>query len=137
MIKRIIDGITYNTDTATRVVVVTAISPGPDWEDTALYQTRSGHFFLAGQGGPGSRWGVAAAGRAAEGIEAIGREGARHILLSLGHADVLASLWGGDATSYPLRLPPSLKDAAAAMASVEKTSLNALIVRAIERYLAR
>lgn len=56
--KKIIQGRTYNTDTATLVMEWSAGGCSSDryWEETGLYQTRSGHFFLAGEGGPSTVW---------------------------------------------------------------------------------
>lgn len=57
--KAIIDGKRYNTETAT---CVCDCSPsgfyGNDFrhEDTHLYRTPKGSWFLAGEGGPLSRW---------------------------------------------------------------------------------
>jgi hypothetical protein len=57
--KRIIDGKIYNTETAT---LIADISPRYEsrndfnWEDTKLYRTRKGQWFLAGEGGARSRW---------------------------------------------------------------------------------
>jgi len=58
---RIIDGKRYNTDTAVKVADVG--SPGMTsrsdhtYEDTYLYRTKKGAWFLSGEGGPRSRWG--------------------------------------------------------------------------------
>ena len=57
--KRIIDGKRYNTETATEICDVSA--PGFyrgdfRYEDTQLYCTPRGGWFLAGEGGPMSRW---------------------------------------------------------------------------------
>lgn len=57
--KAIIDGKRYNTDTATRVC---DCSPAGfyrsdfRWEDTNLYRTPKGNWFLAGKGNALSRW---------------------------------------------------------------------------------
>ena len=58
--KAIINGLRYDTDTATQIGEVTHGNPG-DWGfvTEALYQTpRSKRFFLAGQGGPRSQYAV-------------------------------------------------------------------------------
>ncbi len=57
--KRIIEGRVYNTETAS---FVCDCSPAGfhrgnfEWEDTGLYRSPRGTFFLAGEGGPLSRW---------------------------------------------------------------------------------
>ena len=57
--KAIVGGKRYNTETATRVC---DCSPrgfyrgDHQWEDTGLYRTPKGNWFLAGEGGPRSRW---------------------------------------------------------------------------------
>ena len=59
MMKQIINGRMYNTVTAD---LVADVSCGSDyrsdfrWDNTALYRTKKGAFFLAGEGGPLSRW---------------------------------------------------------------------------------
>lgn len=57
--KRIIDGKIYDTETATEICDISpsGMSSGDfRWEDTRLYRTKKGAFFLAGEGGPMSRW---------------------------------------------------------------------------------
>lgn len=57
--KRVINGKLYDTATATEVA---DISPNGfyrgdfRWEDTTLYRTPRGRFFIAGEGGALSRW---------------------------------------------------------------------------------
>lgn len=62
--KRIVGGKMYNTATAEFIVEASNGLPYSDfghWE-AKLYVTKKGRFFLAGEGGPMSRWGVAALG---------------------------------------------------------------------------
>jgi hypothetical protein len=56
--KRIIDGKTYNTETATTVCDTGNDLSVTDFrhEDSALYITKKGAFFIAGNGGPMSRF---------------------------------------------------------------------------------
>jgi hypothetical protein len=57
--KKVIDGKRYNTETAT---FVCDCSPRGfyrgdfRYEDTGLYRTKRGNWFLSGEGGPMSRW---------------------------------------------------------------------------------
>ena len=52
--KRIIDGKTYNTETATQVAEYERGGPVNDfgWYEESLYRTKNGRWFLAGRGGP-------------------------------------------------------------------------------------
>ncbi len=56
--KRIINGKIYNTETATRIGNSSSeCGPGDfRYEDTDLYRTPKGAFFVQGEGGPYSRW---------------------------------------------------------------------------------
>ena len=57
--RKIINGKVYDTATAQEIC---NISPSGysrsdfGWEDTTLYQTKKCAFFIAGEGGPNSRW---------------------------------------------------------------------------------
>lgn len=54
--KRIIAGLRYDTDTAECLGRDRQCNGSfSDW-DEALYKTRNGRYFLAGDGGPASRW---------------------------------------------------------------------------------
>lgn len=55
--KQIVNGRMYNTETATLVTTLDADSRSDfGWERTSLYRTPKGNYFLAGEGGPTSRW---------------------------------------------------------------------------------
>ena len=56
--KRVIDGKIYNTETATSIGIDKSNYPKSDfnYEYTKLYVTAKGAFFIAGEGGPLSRW---------------------------------------------------------------------------------
>ena len=55
--KRIINGKIYNTDTATRIGSHVRCNRGDfHFEDTDLYRTPKGAWFVQGEGGPYSRW---------------------------------------------------------------------------------
>lgn len=84
--KRIINGKRYDTATA---IMVCDVSPrgfyGNDFrrEDTGLYRTPKGSWFLAGEGGPLSRWATPVGLHGATcgiGIRAIDDETARELL---------------------------------------------------------
>jgi len=57
--KRIIDGLTYNTETAT-LVHEWGVGYGGDFGkyDEGIYVTKSGRWFRAGSGGPASHYAV-------------------------------------------------------------------------------
>lgn len=59
--KYLINGKTYNTDTSTVIGIDDTYFNRGDFrfECTHLYQTKKGAFFIAGEGGPLSRWGQA------------------------------------------------------------------------------
>lgn len=57
--KAIIDGKTYNTETATRICSVPCRAQSRTdfgWHDTNLYRTKRGAFFVAGRGNAASMW---------------------------------------------------------------------------------
>jgi hypothetical protein len=56
--KRIINGKTYNTDTAQHVCDLRCSANRGDfrYHDTALYRSPKGQFFLSGEGGAMSMW---------------------------------------------------------------------------------
>lgn len=56
--KQVIYGKVYNTATAMQVIdLPCSVNRGDfGYHDTALYRTAKGAFFLAGTGGPSSRW---------------------------------------------------------------------------------
>ena len=56
--KRVIEGKTYNTESATELVTASSGLSRSDfhhWRET-LYRTKSGAYFLSGQGGAMSSW---------------------------------------------------------------------------------
>lgn len=56
--KRIIEGKTYNTDTAQYICDLDCRANRGDfgWHDTKLYRSPKGQFFIAGKGGAMSMW---------------------------------------------------------------------------------
>ena len=72
--KRIIQGKVYNTDTATRIGSHVRYNRGDfQFEDTDLYKTQKGAWFICGEGGPLSRWSRSEGNgqRGGSGIEAM------------------------------------------------------------------
>tara|TARA_R110001583_G_scaffold39630_1_gene126820 strand:+ start:2053 stop:2373 length:321 start_codon:yes stop_codon:yes gene_type:complete len=59
MYKAIIEGKTYNTNTAWLICELPCSTESVsyfDWHMTDLYRTKKGAYFLAGEGGPLSMW---------------------------------------------------------------------------------
>jgi hypothetical protein len=58
--RKVIEGKVYDTTTAEYICDVTPTSGMSQsdfrWEDTDLYRTKKGTFFIAGKGGPLTRW---------------------------------------------------------------------------------
>lgn len=84
--KRIINGKVYNTETA---VFSCGVGPGGygrndfRYEDTRLYRTAKGAWFLAGDGGPASRWRKLVGGNSysgGSGLRVIEEDHARELL---------------------------------------------------------
>lgn len=126
--KRIIDGKTYNTETATQIV-----GHESDYEDSSnvayLYQTRFGAFFLY--------WYDDQEG---EGISPWSPEQAREWLEKYHsrRVDLIESLFGrmpeagSGESKFTLRMPDSLRDRLAERAKANSQSLNAWIIRCLE-----
>lgn len=57
--RRIIEGKVYDTETATEVAEVSGLHEGPSdfsYDNTHLYRSPRGRWFVSGHGGPTSRW---------------------------------------------------------------------------------
>jgi HicB family len=130
--KRIIDGKTYNTETATQVGGATT-DVGPYEIGLYLYQNRLGAFFeyTFQEGDPETDY---------EKIAPLTPEQASAWLekhLSW-RPDLIEALFGempeagAGESKYTLRMPDSLKDRLAARAKANGQSLNAWIVRCLE-----
>ena len=93
--KRIIDGKRYNSETATKVADVSpsGFSRGDfQYEDTWLYRTKAGRWFLAGNGGPMSRWAhsIGLNGYSGgEGIQVLDEDEARALLEQHGETEAI------------------------------------------------
>jgi hypothetical protein len=126
--KRIIDGKTYNTETATQIVGSSGDN-GFSYRGSYLYQTRFGAFFLYwfddGEG---------------EGISPWSPEQAREWLVKnySYRTDIIESLFGkmpeagSGESKFTLRMPDSLRERLAERAKSNNQSLNAWIVRCLE-----
>jgi len=130
--KRIIDGKTYNTETATQIAGWCS-DDGPYERGSFVYQTRFGVFFayeyLDGSGEDDF-----------ERIEPLTPEQARTWLEKNASYDValIERLFGempeagSGETKFTLRMPDSLRDRLAQRAKANHQSLNAWIVRCLE-----
>ena len=79
--KRVIDGLVYNTETAKLICSIGCNAYKSDfrWHETALYRTPKGRYFLAGKGNASSMWArrVCDAYGAGEGMRVLSSEEAR------------------------------------------------------------
>ncbi len=136
--KRIIDGKTYNTETATELA---------GWDETAeeypvthgeyLYRSRFGAFFLYtyGDDGPDGPW---------QDLKPYSPDEAREWLekYRADDVDLYESLFGkmpeagSGETKFTLRLPDNLRYRLAARAKANGQSLNAWMIRCLERCAA-
>jgi len=128
--KRIIDGKTYNTETATKVGAASFDPHNPgdfDW----LYQTRHGAFFR-------HYGGMTNQGDDFEVLKPATPEEAKAWLASHDLVDELEALFGeqpeaGEAESrITVRIPDSLKARIEGLAAANKQSMNAWIMRCLE-----
>lgn len=131
--KRIIDGTTYNTETATQIAGGTE-SDNSCENGAYLYQTRLGAFFTYSY--------QEAAESGSEKIEPLTPEQARSWLETYKNAgnnvDIFEALiaetpkTGASEIKYTLRMPESLRDRLAALAKANDQSLNAWMIRCLE-----
>ena len=84
--KRVIEGRSYDTNTASYVCDVPCNTDSPNdfsWHDTSLYVSPKGTYFLAGEGGARSMWAEAVEGGRAHtggrGLRLIDADEARSI----------------------------------------------------------
>jgi HicB family len=132
--KRIIDGKTYNTETATQVAGWNDSSDGPYKSGTFLFQTRFGAFFEY-------KYLDGADEQDYEEIRPLSADEAQKRLEERvsWNPDLIESLFGempeaGSAeVKYTLRMPESLRNRLATLADANKQSLNAWIVRCLEK----
>jgi hypothetical protein len=101
--QRVIDGKRYNTETATLVCGIDTGESRSDfrWEDTALYVTTRGAWFLAGEGHALSRWARAIPGGGSgpgEGIEPVDANHARGLLERHGRPSDIEKYFGDEIT---------------------------------------
>jgi hypothetical protein len=147
-VKRIIDRITYNTDTATALCELpcaTIYQSDFLYHKTNLYLTRNGHFFLSGWGNANTLWAKAEGGNSwsgGEGIRPCTPDEAREYLEEAGATAVIENLFPGslevgeeidDEVRRSLRLPANLRDRVANAAEYRGISFNAYMVQALEK----
>lgn len=96
--KAIVNGKRYDTETARFLCAL----PGPHnsrdfaWDDTSLYRTSKGAYFIAGEGGPMSRWAQRLGCNewsGGSGLKPVDAEEARSILEQAGAVDILEELF--------------------------------------------
>ena len=97
--KAIIEGKRYDTETAEKLCDISPLGYPPGhfyWEETALYVTRRGAFFLAGKGGAYSRWARPFGANGASGgsgLRPVGREEAQEVLERYGTPEEVERLF--------------------------------------------
>jgi len=100
---RVIDGLRYDTETAEEICDITpqgsrSMSRSDfRWEDTRLYRTRKGRFFVAGEGGALSQWAQPTGGNgstAGEGLRPITEKQARYLVESFADAATYTRVFG-------------------------------------------
>ena len=131
--KRIIDGKTYNTETATQLAGSGGADDGPYEHGKFLYQTRFGAFFVYSylDGADENDF---------EKIDPLTPEEARAWLEKNASytPDLIERLFGempeagSGESKFTLRMPDSLRDRLADRAKANNQSLNAWIVRCLE-----
>ncbi len=133
--KRIIEGKTYNTETATQIAGSAGADEGPYASGAFLYQSRFGAFFLYTY-----FENFQAPEDDCEKIEPLTPEQARKWLEDNQsyHPDLIEKLFGempeagSGESKFTLRMPDSLRDRLAVLAKANDQSLNAWMVRCLE-----
>jgi hypothetical protein len=133
--KRIIEGVTYNTDTATAVAQWEYDDQDGYTTDAKLYQTRGGAFFIV------HKWDVDEKSKVY--FESCSRETVLRLVertdnLTILNEEVLqppaeAVEETAPAATLYIRVPAALKSRVDALASEEGTSANAWAMRCLER----
>jgi hypothetical protein len=83
-LSKVIDGKKYSTKTADQICWIddNGLSKRDfGWHDTALFRTKKGNYFVAGEGGPRSRWAQHCGNESmgGEGLYTVTEEKAREI----------------------------------------------------------
>jgi HicB family len=128
--KRIIDGQTYNTDTATEVFLESAEDPSMAW--WAIYQTRHGAFFkvLVDHDGETTTFTPLSD---AEALELVQRRASHLVDRYFGPFPEA----GAAERRLTIRVPGNLADRVEAAASTKGLSLNAYAMRCFEHCVAK
>ncbi len=97
--KKIIDGKLYDTDTAKELCDLSPIgfsSSDFRWEDTRLYVTKKGAFFIAGEGNAMTRWAktVGDTRSGGEGLQLIDEAEARDLIERHGSIELFTEVFG-------------------------------------------
>tara|TARA_Y100000588_G_C14075300_1_gene847636 strand:- start:569 stop:883 length:315 start_codon:yes stop_codon:yes gene_type:complete len=92
--KQIINGKTYNTDTATLICDTCSHTYSQSdfaYEDSSLYVTKKGAYFIAGKGGPMSRFAYDTGNgtTGGSGIVTVSREEALSLAERHGNSDII------------------------------------------------
>ena len=101
-IRKVIGGKVFDTDTAELLCNIsghggTLSRSDFGWEDTGLYRTKKGRFFIAGQGGACSRWSEPSGNngmQGGQGLALIDDEAAKREIEAHGDPDMFAAVFG-------------------------------------------
>jgi len=97
--RKVVNRLLYDTTQAKELGDVSArgVAKGdPAWEETKLYRTPKGRFFIAGKGNAHSRWGTLAGPNvwaAGEGIFPLTVDEAKHIAEQSLTAEQILKIW--------------------------------------------
>jgi hypothetical protein len=94
--RKIINNLLYDTETASKICSIKVDELNPNAEDTTLYRSKNGRFFIAGKGGVRWRAGVRTEldGITGEGLATVTDEEAKAIVVHSGTIDMYESLFG-------------------------------------------
>lgn len=140
--KKIINGAKYDTNTAKCIGQWDNSLPTNDFgycsED--LYRTKSGKYFLHGEGGANSRYGEwhGNTGGAGEQIRPMSREDAQEWAEEHLDGDVYEAIFGevsenGEKEPLNILINPALKAKLWELAENKKTTINAFVEEALEQ----
>jgi hypothetical protein len=98
--RKVIDGKVYDTETAEEICNVSGnISDRGkfNYDETRLYRTRKGQFFISGHGGPRSRWAVSTgqgSWSGGDGLRLVDESDARSMVEHHGRPALYAEVFG-------------------------------------------
>lgn len=139
--KKIIDGAVYNTETAKELGSLHNGSRGFAWSKETLYRTKSGKYFLHGEGGPQTQYGDwhGNTGSDGERIRPMSPQEARQWAEEKLEADEYAALFGepdeaaDGREALNLTVPAEIKRKLLEMRERTGKSISQIIVELVEK----